>query len=85
MEDDPVRCLACQRAVEGTMDDPTSALIFTSSGGYGSGLFDSTRQRLRIVVCDRCVRSAALRGQVEIGTPPPPGRWAYQPFDARHT
>jgi hypothetical protein len=51
---------------------PDGGMIFTSYGNYGSRLYDMEGDKfLRLVICDECVRAAALAGLVLQGRPQP--------------
>jgi hypothetical protein len=67
-----MNCIACRRPIGGDYDAPDGALVFTSHGNYGSHLFDSMNEWLRIVICDDCVRETAVRGEVYLGRRSPP-------------
>ncbi len=54
----PVACLACERPVEWSDHGyhPHGAVIFTSSGNYGSTTFDSMHAQAAIAICDDCMK-----------------------------
>ncbi len=60
------KCFVCEKQLLGSRDNsieqdlrehPFDALCWTSSGGYGSGIFDSFdgSKYLEISICDKCV------------------------------
>lgn len=66
-------------------EQPYGATIFTTGGHYGSTVYDPMSQyrRLRIIICDNCLRQykAQVREQIET---PRSSKWEYcewNPFE----
>lgn len=65
----PAPCLVCGVELKPAFDDggrqPSGATTFTTSGHYGSGLFDDMGGALlEINVCDGCLRDRADRAHL---------------------
>lgn len=68
----PLRCIRCGCDLAAVFPDdsplqPSGGTMFTSGGNYGSTVWDpsvSSRDRLHINVCDRCLTLAAQEGVV---------------------
>jgi hypothetical protein len=62
----PLPCIKCGTVLDPIYPDgqdstPHAGTVFTTSGHYGSTIFDpmSERQRLEIVICDSCISELA--------------------------
>lgn len=79
-------CLRCDRPVDfidGEPSMPSEAIMFSSSGNYGSGLWDEMHRIIVVYVCDTCVAEHADGGHVlEVQTSPRPAA-QYIPWTRR--
>ena len=69
---DSLPCLVCgkalERAVPQEQNHPNDAIVCTSHGNYGSGVFDPCDGHyLEVNVCDSCLKKAAAEGKVALG------------------
>jgi hypothetical protein len=62
----PLPCIKCGTVLEpvfldGESDTPHAGTVFSTSGHYGSTIFDpmSSRQLLEVVICDNCIAELA--------------------------
>ena len=70
MSEHPVPCLCCGKTLENAFPDsplqPLGATAFTTSGHFGSGVFDPVTgyESLQVSICDECLTAAAIAGRV---------------------
>ena len=67
------RCLICEKELQPDVVDYQSATIWTTQGGYGSGVYDPEcgSVYLEAIICDEClVRKKGLIEEVEVTQPP---------------
>lgn len=53
-----MKCIVCDRSItliEDLWELPRHAVVFRSSGNYGSRIWDELHRRLMIYVCDECL------------------------------
>jgi hypothetical protein len=66
---------------------PSDGTMWSSSGNYGSAVWDDFPQlgdqrHLLILVCDGCLRDAGARGRVVLSTARRSVDWAHEPWTA---
>ncbi len=66
----PLSCIVCDEQLwNQTLDEdknwPDDACTFTTTGQYGSTVFDSlSGEKLEVNICDQCLREALARGVI---------------------